>query len=166
MRLASVLLLFFSINASAEIYKCDKNGKVSFSDEPCGDTAQVIKVEPVQKTGAKLTSDSMENLSGELHNDRKIRELDKAIERQQQKIENQAEKYHTTLNSLQEKLRKVKDKYAYKSYAYRSSNQKMYLQQKRKLQDKISETKRRYKTDKQFAYDKLYRLKQERRQYR
>lgn len=160
------LLVLATFNVSAEIYKCEVNGKLSFSDAPCGDSAEVIQVEAPQKTGSKLTTDSMDQLSGELHKDRKQRETDKAIERQQKHIENLADKYHKTLNDLEEKLVKVKSDYYYRNGGANSGKQKMLYEKKRRLQNKISDTKRRYKTDKQQAYNKLYRLKQERKKYR
>lgn len=77
-----------------------------------------------------------------------------------------ADRYHKTLNELEEKLVEVKSDYYYSKNRQSPAKQKMLYEKRRRLQNKISDTKRRYKTDKQQAYNKLYRLKQERRKYR
>lgn len=166
MKILLFLEMLWPLTASAQIYKCEKQGKTSFSDEPCGDNAQVIEVKPVEKVGTKITSDSMEDLSGELHRERKQRELDTSIERQYKHIEKLADRYHKNLNDLEDELLKLRSNSYYRANTTSTAKQKMLYEKKRRIRNKISETKRRYRTDKQLAYDKLYRLKSERRKYR
>jgi hypothetical protein len=34
-----------TINAT-DIYKCTENGKITFSEHPCGETVQILKINP------------------------------------------------------------------------------------------------------------------------
>lgn len=44
-----IATMFFSCAANAEVYKCEVNGVTTFSQDPCGNDALVITVEPPQK---------------------------------------------------------------------------------------------------------------------
>lgn len=48
-------LAFIPSLASAEIYKCEVDGRQTFSDSPCGDTAERVEVDPVT-VGGRLDS--------------------------------------------------------------------------------------------------------------
>lgn len=43
-----VLLCVFSLLSHAEVYKCVTNGKSTFSDQPCGDSATKVQVKPAR----------------------------------------------------------------------------------------------------------------------
>lgn len=44
-----IFILLFPIVTDAAIYKCDKNGKVEFSDSPCSANSEVIEQPKIQK---------------------------------------------------------------------------------------------------------------------
>lgn len=160
------LLLLFPVSVHAEIYKCEDNGSTRFSDSPCGDNAEDIKVDVPEQTGTALTSDAMGEMADELHQDRRKRELDRDIDRQYQKIEDLAEHYHTESARLKEKLAKHKSTHSYSKFRSHPYKQSDFEQTRAEIKNEISEVKGKYKTDKQLAYNKLNRLKQERRKFR
>lgn len=165
MRLIALVFLL-PIGVYAEIYKCEHNGKVSFSDEPCGEAAEVIEVQNVGNTGTRLTTDSMEKVSDELYTDRRKRELDKAIADQYKKIERLADDYDKDLTTLQKQLVELtegRDYGAWRSHPYKYKD---YKKRKLEIKNQIKQVKRKYKSDKQLAYDKLYQLKSQRRELR
>lgn len=43
---AAVALLFVSVSAWAQVYKCSEGGKTVFSDRPCGEAASRVDVRP------------------------------------------------------------------------------------------------------------------------
>ncbi|MDO3722238.1 DUF4124 domain-containing protein [Marinobacter sp. chi1] len=49
-----LLALLFPAATSAAIYKCEVGGKVSFTDEPCGDAAERVQVDAPPKSGMRL----------------------------------------------------------------------------------------------------------------
>lgn len=40
-----ILLMAFPVTALAEVYRCESNGSVTFSDQPCGSDARTIEIQ-------------------------------------------------------------------------------------------------------------------------
>lgn len=166
MRYWLLIFTFLPFIAQAEIYKCEVDGKVSYSDEPCGSSAEKIEVKVSPSTGTRLTTESMDKLSDELHQDRRKRELDADIERQYKKIEKLASDYQRNLNDLRDQLAQHESRYDYAKFKSHPHKSRDFREKKVTLKNKIKETKQKYKIDKRLAYDKLNRLKQQRRELR
>lgn len=166
MKLGYLILLLFPLCASAEVYKCNEKGKTIYSDAPCGDSAEVVELRSLEKTGTQLTTDSMEALSEDLQKDRKTRELNKDVEDQHRKIEKIEEHYQRDINKLNDQLADHRNKKDYKLWRTHPDKKKSYYAKEREIQNKISSTKLKYKSDKRLAYDKLYELKRQQRRYR
>lgn len=160
------LLLLLPLCASAEVYKCNEKGKTIFSDAPCGDSAEVIELRSLEKTGTQLTTDSMEALSEDLQKDRKRRESTKDVEDQHRKIERIEENYQRDLNKLNDQLAEHRNNKDYNLWRTHPDKKKSYYAKEREIQNKISSVKQKYKSDKSLAYNKLYELKRQQRRYR
>ncbi|PVY79155.1 hypothetical protein C8D92_101362 [Tamilnaduibacter salinus] len=59
--LAVAALLPLTFSAQAQIYKCVKNDKTQFSDEPCGDNAEKVEAEAAL-TGGTLSNENTEGI--------------------------------------------------------------------------------------------------------
>lgn len=151
----------------AEIFKCVVNGKTVFSDTKCGSSAEVIDVEEATKpTGTQFSSDAMKEMGSAMGKERRQKELDRSIERQQDKIDKIIDDYNTKRERLNKALSDHKNKAFNNNWSTHSYKREQYYEKKRQLRNEINETYRRYRSDKEIAYKKLKQLKTERRQLR
>lgn len=161
---AFIFFLFLPVCVSAEIFQCVNNGQTTFSDTPCGDDAKLIHVEPPARHGSKLSNRKLGKLADDMHSERMKRELENQIERQFNHIENIESAYLDKVNVLESELRELeaaRNDYKWSGNKYKRKN---YNKEKREIQDKISSTKRKYKSDRRLAYIELSKLKE--RQYK
>ncbi len=162
--LVSVLL---PLQSYGTIYKCVVNGKTVFSDTRCGKTAEKVDVsESTKPTGTQFSTDSMQDMGSTMGKERRKKELDRAIERQQKHVDK-------IINDYNQKRERLNDEMAeHKKTAYQGDwgkhpyKREKYYDKRRRIQNEIDETYRRYKSDKEMAYRKLNDLKSERRKLR
>ena len=149
----------------AEIFKCTENGKIIFSDSPCGASAKVILIDVPPKSGSQLSNEKMNALADEMYTDRRKGELDRSVTKQLGKIESIELIYNKKRTQLQTEL--SEHKAARKNYKWNGSSAKRasYKEKKNDLYDAISNTKRKYQSDRRLAYLKLSQLKEERREF-
>lgn len=90
---ATVLLFIFPMLASAEIYKCVVDGVTLYSEHPCGEQSQVVKLRPSTASDAsQSSSDSFDIKSyvddyvAERKHKRKISELEQKRNRLERKL--------------------------------------------------------------------------------
>jgi len=99
-----IVALLVSATTSAEIYKCDNDGTVTFSDRPCGQESTVVEIRSQQQSGNSLTNDSMERVAESLYRDRRTSELQRNIQLQRQKIQEITSGYESKIIELKKAL--------------------------------------------------------------
>ena len=156
------LILSFDVNA--QVYRCVMDGKTQYSDEPCGADAELVDVSEAQKpTGANLQNPDLKAMGEELSDDRRQRELQKAIADQHKKIERLSKNYDRTRTRLQDQLDNLENKSQYRNWRANDDRRKKYKQKRRELRNEKKSVERRYKGDKEAAYLKLRQLEKEER---
>ncbi|HEY7772944.1 MAG TPA: DUF4124 domain-containing protein [Marinagarivorans sp.] len=91
-KVAVALSLLISGAATADIYRCkDAKGKLQFSDQPCGDTAEKVVIEHAPTYSAEHDSDRWRTIS----NSNDTRDIERAINRHQRAIA----RYRSTMTS-------------------------------------------------------------------
>lgn len=160
------ILVLVPLCASAEIYKCVENGKTVFSDVPCGNNQTLIQIDTEVKNGYQLSNPKLEKLADDMQSDRVRHELETQIERQLQKIEEIESDYLKNSARLESELREHKA--AKNDYKWSGSEAKRNNYRKRlnELNDELSETKRKYRSDRRLAYIELAQLKEKQRNQR
>lgn len=159
-----LLSLFFSLGVNAEVYRCVVDGKTQYSDEPCGASAEVVDVSEAQKpTGANLQNPDLKAMGETLSDDRRQRELQKAIADQHKKIERLSKNYDRTRTRLQDQLDNLENKSQYRNWRTNEDRRKKYKEKRRELRNEKKSVERRYKGDKEAAYLKLRQLEREER---
>lgn len=160
-----IVLSIMAFSAHAEIFKCTVNGKTVFSDSHCGESAEIIDVEEATKpTGTKFSTDSMDSMGQEMGKERRIKELDRDIDRQQTKINSIIEDYNSKRASLEKEMSDHKSNAYNKNWNKNPYKREQYYERQREIQNQINDTYRRYKSDKEIGYKKLQQLRQERHQ--
>ncbi len=166
-RLLSILLLAGSSVCQAEIYKCTSGGKTVFSDQPCGEEAEIIDVsESTKKTGTQFSNDEMQSLGNSMGKERRQEELDLAISRQEREIQNIIDSYTSTRARLDEELtnhRSSADRENWHNHPYKKDK---YYKKDKQIRDQIDHVYRQYRADREKAYNRLASLKKQRRNIR
>jgi hypothetical protein len=163
MKILIPLLLVLAFHTQAEIYKCTSNGRTSFSDTPCGDSAEVVDVSAsTEKTGAQFSNEEMDVLGSQMGKERRRDELDRDIARTQKEIDSILDNYNAKKARLERELAEHKNKEQYKNWKNHQYKRDQYYEKKRDLNNQINAAYREYKADREKAYNKLSTLKRER----
>ena len=160
-----LILLFVPLWASAEIFQCTKNGKTIFSDSPCGASAKVIHVETPARSGNQLSNQKISALADEMYTDRRKGELERSISKQLGKIEKIETDYNKKRSRLEMELTEHKAERSDYKWSGSSTKRDQFNKKKNALRDKITQSKRKYRSDRRLAYLKLSQLREERRKF-
>jgi hypothetical protein len=97
------LLLSLSVSA-AEVYKCEKNGAVEFSDQPCSEQAQTIRIEVHQpEPDAVSAQQSLTATFEEESRISEIRQLNQRNDELEQQMRQAQQQHQVEMQKLQDR---------------------------------------------------------------
>lgn len=101
--------IFFIQSVSAEIYKCNVDGDITYSEQRCDGEKEKMLVEPAQLTsGDQKNKKKTEKMTELLASDRKVRELERDIKRQEKHILKLKTSFKTRMAEFEEIMVKSK----------------------------------------------------------
>ncbi|MCU7839790.1 MAG: DUF4124 domain-containing protein [Candidatus Thiodiazotropha sp. (ex Troendleina suluensis)] len=103
--LLAFALLTFAFTANAEVYKCVDNGKTTFSERPCGDSAEVVQVKttkPTVKTGRSRAefTDQLHSIGSRVERDK----IDRRITKQKARKHSLRRKRDAKISGLRQNI--------------------------------------------------------------
>lgn len=104
-----IFLLIFPFAGQAEIYKCmDDQGNTMFSQQPCGDSSEIITIKPIQSSAPtrKSVTDYSETLEGIAYRT-EIKKLEQRISRLNGRKRSLEKQKNTKLGELRKKREKA-----------------------------------------------------------
>lgn len=103
--LLALFPLVFSLSVpAAEVYKCEKNGAVEFSDQPCSEQAQTIRIEVHQPDpDAVSAQQSLTATFEEESRISEIRQLDQRNDELEQQMHQAQQQHQVEMQKLQDR---------------------------------------------------------------
>ncbi len=97
----SLFYIVFTPVVLADIYKCEVDGVVTFSQMPCSDTAKKITIEIRKPNTPGIENDSHRQTLEDVNDYIEIKKIDREIKRQESKIKNYQKRMNQEIKRLE-----------------------------------------------------------------